>query len=418
MNGSDMDTAPPAILSGAARPILSNATARAIFLDRHALAEPPTGPARGADLLALIDRIGFVQVDSINTVARAHHMILAARRQSYRQPALAPLMERDRGLFEHWTHDASMIPMRFFPHWKLRFARNQAKLADRRRIWQQEGRDDKLDEVLRHISDHGPACSTDVGEGEERGSGGWWNWHPSKTALESLWRIGALSVSRRDAFRKVYDLTERVIPEQYRDQHPDPDETIDWACRAAFERLGFATSGEIAAYWGLITPQEAKTWCGDALRRGDIIEIDVECSGGKSRRVFAAPTILNETPVMPTARVRILSPFDPALRDRKRAEHLFGFNYRIEVFVPEEKRRYGYYVFPVMEGDRLIGRIDMKCQRAEGLLHVRAFWPEPRVVHGKGRGQRLMAELSRMARFAGSDEVTFAPDWLQAPLPG
>ncbi len=417
MDGQDSAGSAPSVTGGNTRPLLANGAARAIFLDRHALAEAPTGAARGAALQTLIERIGFVQIDSINTVARAHHMILAARRQSYRQEALSPLLERDRSLFEHWTHDAAMIPMRFFPRWQLRFARNEAQLADRWKTWRREGYADRFEDVLRHISDHGPACSADVGEDEERSSGGWWDWHPSKTALEFLWRTGALSVTRRDGFRKVYDLTERVIPAEYLTQQPDPEETIDWACRSGLARLGFGTSGEIAAFWALVTPQEAKTWCQEALRRGEIIEIDVECASGRCRRVFALPSVLDEVPPVPPARVRILSPFDPALRDRKRAEHLFGFHYRIEVFVPEAKRRYGYYVFPVLEGDRLIGRIDMKCRRGDGALHVRAFWAEPGVRIGKGRLQRLRSELDRMARFAGSDGTTFEADWLDREVP-
>ena len=122
------------------RPRIGNAAARRIFLDRHALAEPPVGPAKGTDLLCLIRRLGFVQVDSINTVERAHHMILWARRQAYRPKALRLLHERDRAVFEHWTHDASVIAMRHFPHWRLRFRRNEATLADRWTKWGRESR--------------------------------------------------------------------------------------------------------------------------------------------------------------------------------------------------------------------------------------------------------------------------------------
>ncbi|PVB63326.1 crosslink repair DNA glycosylase YcaQ family protein [Labrenzia sp. 011] len=396
-------------------PRLANASARRLFLDKHGLGSAPKGSGKGDDLAAVIDRLGFVQVDSINTVARAHHMILAARRPAYKEKNLKHLLERDRHLFEHWTHDASVIPAAFFPHWRLRFARDKERLIGRWRIWRRNGFEEKFDEVLKQISTHGPVTSATVGEDEKRSSGGWWDWHPSKTALEFLWRTGELSVCGRDGFRKVYDLTERVIPPDHLATRFDTQETIDWAARSALDRLGFASSGEIAAFWDLITPQEAKLWCQNALETGSIVEIEIECVDGTPRKTFACPETLETLDALadPPARVRILSPFDPALRDRKRAERLFGFSYRIEIFVPEPKRKYGYYVFPVLERDRLIGRIDMKALRSEERLHIRAFWPEDGIRMTKGRLARLEAELGRTARFSGCTDISFEPGWLR-----
>jgi uncharacterized protein YcaQ len=262
--------------------------------------------------------------------------------------------------------------------------------------------------------------AAEVGEGEVRGKGGWWDWHPSKAALEYLWQVGELSITRREGFRKVYDLTERVIPAAFRNAAHSKAETVDWACRSALARLGFATSGEIAAYWKAVTPEEAKGWVAAALARGEVDEIAVEGADGSLRRSVAFPGLPAETPPEPPARVRILSPFDPALRDRARAERLFGFHYRIEVFVPEAQRRWGYYVFPVLEGARLIGRVDAKAQRDRGALSVRAFWPEAGVRMGKGRVAALDDALQRLAGFAGCDRVEAAPDWLRedhAPRP-
>ncbi len=395
-------------------PQIGNRTARRLFLDRHGLIAPPHGAAKGAGLAEVIGTLGFVQVDSINTVARAHDMILYARRQSYRPGGWAPLVARHRTHFEHWTHDAAVIPAAFFPHWKLRFARDRARLRERWAKWREPAYEAKFDAVLDRIANHGPCCSADVGEDEERSNGGWWEWHPSKTALEYLWRTGALSVARREGFRKIYDLTERVFPDQHRAPQPDVAETVDWACRAALDRLGFATSGELAAFWDLVAPAEAKAWCADALARGELAEVDVVMADGRLRRHFAWPGTLGAEAPEPSQRVRILSPFDPALRDRKRAERLFGFHYRIEVFVPEPKRRYGYYVFPVLEGDRMIGRIDMKADRSAGVLNVRAFWPEAGARMGAGRRARLEAELERVARMAGCENVAIAADWMRA----
>lgn len=384
------------------RPVLANAQARAVFLHRHLLSDAPSGPGKGADLLELITRLGFVQIDSINTVGRAHDMILRARRMGYRPKNLPPLLERDRTLFEHWTHDAAVIPTAFYPHWQMKLRRDAQLLLTHYAKWRQSGYEEKCAVVLDQIAAHGPVSSRTVGTDEARSNGGWWDWHPSKTALEYLWRSGDLTVTRREGFQKVYDLTERVLDASVTGHVPSEEESIDWLCRAALDRLGFATSGELAAFWDIVTPTEARAWC---ARQNSLIEIDVEGAGGKMRRVFAREDVFDAVPP-PPKRLRILSPFDPALRDRKRAEWLFGFHYRIEIFVPEAKRKYGYYVFPILEGDRLVGRIDCKAIRAEDRLHVQGLWWEQGLRASAARTARLGAELARLARFAGVSEVT------------
>lgn len=391
---------------------LGNDLARRVWLHRNALAEPPSGPAEGAGLLALIERLGFVQIDSINTVERAHHMILWSRRTSYRPANLRPLLERDRSLFEHWTHDAAIIPMAFLPHWRLRFSRRAERLRDRYRAWQGPEFESRLLEVLAHIRDHGPVGSADLGPDTPRGAGGWWDWHPSKTALEFLWHTGEIAVTHREGFAKIYDLAERIYPPR---PAPAPQDTIDWACAAAIERLGFATSGEIAAFWDMVTPEEARRWCAARMADGLLEPIEVEGADGTLRRAFAPPGLVAAASALPAApsRVRVLSPFDPALRDRARVERLFGYHFRIEVFVPQARRRYGYYVFPVLEGESLIGRIDMRARRQEGRLEVAAFWPEPGVAMGRGRRERLQSELDRIARFCGCGAIGHADDWLR-----
>ncbi len=218
---------------------------------------------------------------------------------------------------------------------------------------------------------------------------------------------------RRDGFRKVYDLTERVIPQALRDMQPSQEDTIDWACNAAIDRLGLATAAEIADFWALVTREEARAWCAAACAAGTLVPVQVEAADGTLRPAFARPGTLTTPPPEPPARLRILSPFDPALRDRTRAERLFGFHYRIEIFVPEAQRRYGYYVFPVLQGARLIGRIDVRAQRETGTLALRAFWPEPGVTMPKARLGLLDAELGRLARFAGCQRITRAADWLR-----
>ncbi|MFY0647273.1 winged helix-turn-helix domain-containing protein [Sulfitobacter geojensis] len=396
---------------------LDNTQARRIFLDRHRLSEVPQGGASGDDLLALIDSLGFVQLDSINTVARAHDLILFSRRPRYRPAALKTLYEKQRALFEHWTHDAAVIPMAFYPQWHLRRQRDAKRLRGHWKKDRRAGFEAQFQIILDQIKTEGPVCSGDVGKGETRGSGGWWDWHPSKTALEYLWRSGALCVVGRDGFKKRYDLTERVLEQHLCDDvhAPDEAETIEWCCAQALARLGFATHGELAAFWAHITPAEAREWCAGELAAGRLERVEITGADGSVKQAFARPGLDEDAALdaAPTNRLRILSPFDPALRDRKRAERLFGFNYRIEVFVPEPKRTFGYYVFPILQGDQIVGRIDMKAFRDQNVLRVKALWSEGAVRWGKARQAALEAELERVKRLAGVEQVVFDDGWMR-----
>lgn len=395
------------------RPFLNNQAARRLFLDKHLLLSPGSGAGKGEDLDGVLHGLGFVQVDSVNTLARAHDLILWSRRGRYRPKALEQLVARHRTAFEHWTHDAAVIPMDFYAMWRLKFTRDEARMQQRWPGARREGWTAEIDTVLRHVADNGPACSLDVGGEEKKNSSGWWDWHPSKTALEFLWRSGRLAICHREGFRKFYDLSERVIPVEHLNTHRDDGETVDWAMREALERLGFATSGEMAAFFEIATRDEAKAWCNAAMAAGRIIEADVEMSDGSRRLCFTTETELERASTLPepTSRVRILSPFDPLLRDRSRAERLFGFYYRIEIFVPEAKRQYGYYIFPVLQGDRLIGRLDAK--RNGKVLNVRAFWPETGMRMGKARTAGLTAELERLKYLAGAENVEFDKGWMR-----
>ena len=394
---------------------ISNTDARHLFLERHGLSAAPSGPAHGTHLANVIHDLGFVQLDSINTVARAHDLILFSRRPRYRPKMLERAYKVDGAFFEHWTHDAAVIPMAFYPWWALRRRRDAELLKSRWSNWRRDGFLEQFQPVLDQIKDQGPVCAAQVGDGEKRGSGGWWDWHPSKTALEFLWRSGALAVVHRKGFQKYYDLTERVIEETLIDHIPDEEETIDWCCRNALARLGFATHGEIAAFWDHISPAEAKAWVERAAQAGEVIPAEVEAVDGSWRLVWVLAESDHAASGPPPSRLRILSPFDPALRDRARAERLFGFRYRIEIFVPEAKREYGYYVFPMLEGDRIVGRIDMKAFRADDVLRVKAVWPEQGVKFGKGRTEALEAELHRMLPLAGVSRFEFENGWKRAP---
>ncbi|MGB0410809.1 MAG: winged helix-turn-helix domain-containing protein [Pikeienuella sp.] len=392
-------------------PTLSNTTARRLFMDRHCLAAAPTRKQTKADLLSLINQLGFVQVDSIQTVERAHHMILFARNQTYRKENLVALIEQDRTLFENFTHDASIIPSRFFPYWQCAFKAKAPRLAERWKGYGREGFLEQTDTVLREIARRGPSMTREMGKDEARSSGGWWEWNPSKAALEYLWLTGGLCIARREGFQKVYDLTENVIPAEHLTHTVSREDLVEWACRAALDRLGFATPGDLAAFWALISPAEARAW---ATKQNHLIEIAIENADGSKPRVhFARPDLLDEITPEPPKRIRILSPFDPMIRDRKRTKRLFNFEYTIEVFVPAPKRKYGYYVFPMLEGDRLIGRIDMKADRATSTLNVTGLWLEPKIKFSDARRKRLEAELERQRRFAGLERIDMHEGWIK-----
>jgi uncharacterized protein len=390
--------------------------ARRLVLSLQGLADPPRRRLPTLGVLDLIERLGFLQLDSISTVARAHHMILFARNQTYRPAALKRLHEDERALFEHWTHRiASLLPVRFYPYWRLRFAREQAMIEARFRRWFGDGFALELERLLERVWAEGAIRARDLEALRARPAGGWWDWHAGKTALEYLWRTGRLAIAGRDGFQKIYDLPERVIPETARGYQPSEAELIDWACRAALERLGFASPSEIAGFFGLVSIDEARSWCTRQLGIAALPAIVGSVNGAGPRKLIARPDIeevLKSLPD-PPARLRALNPFDPLLRDRARLARLFGFDYRIEVFVPAARRTYGYYVFPLLEGESLVGRLDMRADRAAGVLEVNGLWMEPGYRLTRTRARLLEAELDRVRRFVGVDSVRFADRYLR-----
>ena len=396
---------------------IENSAARRLFLARHGLGGSFRARMTRAGLLQAITSLGFVQVDSIATVERAHHMILFARNHTYKQQQMAHLLEREAAVFENWTHDASILPTAFYPFWQRIFERKRDRLFTRFNQYHGDAFVQKQQQVLAQIAEHGPQMARDFEDKPDPTSEKWgWNWHPSKAALEYLWRTGGLAVARREGFQKVYDLPERVFGSDVLSHTPTDAELVDWACAGALDRLGFASSGELAAFWNAVSPAEAADWC-DRQSSDDLVEVECACADGdaKPRKYYARPSLLEEManlPPLPGA-VRVLSPFDPAIRNRRRAMALFGFDYRIEIFVPEAKRQFGYYVFPLLEGERFIGRIDMKRDRDTDSLRVSALWLEPRLKLTPARQAKLERELYAVAEFAGVRNVTFSDGYFR-----
>jgi uncharacterized protein YcaQ len=378
---------------------LKNREARWLWLHAQGLGGTPTGKL---DLYGLIHQLGFVQLDTIQVVVRAHHHIIWSRNQNYREPMLDICMRDERQIFEHFTHDASVLPMEFLPMWQRQFVRKKAQID--KSGWFKSMLDAKGREAIKARIRKEGALSTHAFDTQVK-SKAMWARPPHKLALDYMWYSGELATSHRKGFTKFYDLAENIFPEHLRAETLSDNAQLDWLCRAALERLSFATQSEIQKFWDAATAQEVKIWIGK--NEGHLMSVEIENADGTWKQAYANPeieTILAELKA-PSSRLRILNPFDPCIRDRNRVERLFGFNYRNEMFVPAAKRIWGYYVYPILEKDRFIGRIELKADRKKQVLNVINFWQEEGVVWGDARKQKLQGELSRLARFAGLKSI-------------
>lgn len=381
---------------------ISNRDARRLWLHANGLSSAPTGPL---DVMSIIRDLGFVQLDSIQVVSRAHHHIIWSRNNNYRERMLDRLLAEDRAVFEHFTHDASIIPMEFRPYWTRRYKQLEARV----RTWDwHKGMLDRKgrNQILKRIEEEGP-LSTNHFDTKVEGDRAMWRRPPHKLALDYMWYAGDLSTSHRQNFTKFYDLTHRVVPPAVLEDQRTEREQVEWLCDAAMQRLAFATEGDLQRFWAAADKAEVAQWVETHRRR--LTPVRIQSANGEWRKALAPDNIeaLLETAPAPTSRLRILNPFDPAVRDRKRLIRLFGFEYTIEIFVPAAKRRWGYYVYPILEGDRFVGRIEIKADRAVGRLEVLRLWPEAGVDWNANRAEKLEAELGRLARLIG---VSYAHD--------
>jgi len=379
---------------------IDNRTARRLWLTAQGLAQTPTG---AFDLLGTIRDLGFVQLDSIQVVVRAHHHILWSRNQNYRPKMLDRALAKDRAVFEHFTHDASVLPMEFLPMWRRQFNRKAAQMGRAgwvRNLSDAAGRA----EIKARIAAEG-ALSTHAFDTKIDGERHMWSRPPHKLALDYMWYSGELATCHRVNFTKHYDLAERVFPAELRETELPDTEQIDWLCRAAIERLQLATPGEIQRFWEAVETPEVRAWADTA----DLRPVEVQGARGEWTTALAPRDIEDRLAALKpaTSRLRILNPFDPLIRDRTRLARLFGFDYRVEMFVPAAKRIWGYYVFPILEGERFVGRIDLKADRKASALLVQNFWPEPGVRWPDSRQAKLAAELDRLARLAGVERVVW-----------
>src|SRR5262245_29270838 len=395
-------------------PEVDPAAARALFLAAQGLLDDPGRPATTASVARLIDRLGFVQLDSINRVERAHHLILGTRLDRYRPALLDRLAFEKRRLFEHRTYQmAAYIPVELFPYWKPRFARHAARLRKSRWFSGRLGGEAEktIAAVRRRLEREGPLSARHFERAPEQPATGWWDWTPEKTALEFLWWTGVIATSSRDGCDEVYDLIERVLPEAHAAPVPEHAEIVEWACASALERLGAATPSELAKFWDAVSSREAAAWCHRAVSEGRAVHVRLGSQNGAKpkpgvalpdweRRARRAPA--------PPAELRLLAPFDPILRDRARLERMFAFDYRFEAFTPAAKRKYGYYVMPILERDRLVGRFDPRRDSARKALVVGGVWWERGVKPTRARRRALEDALEKLAERIGAKTVEIA----------
>ena len=391
--------------------------ARRLVLWRQGLADRPRRRLTPEGLADLIERLGFLQVDSISTVERAHHMILFARDRSYRPELLRRALEVDRRLFEHWTHDvAAILPMRFYPYWKLRFERERHVVERRFRRWHGDAHQDELGRVLDLVRAQGPIMARDLATARARPAGGWWDWHLGKTALEYLWRTGRLAIARRQGFQKVYDLAERVIPEAARQDEPDHDALIDWACRTALERLGNRRVRARSRASSASSPSRKpgtgasatlggqpclRSWNRRTARRRVNcwrIRTSSSCSPARQNRPPGCACSARSTRCCATGRAWSgcsRSTTVSRCSSRPRAAPTATTCFRCSSATAWSA---GSTCAPIAP------------RRARGRM---ALWMEPGRASTPGRAQRLEAELERIRRFVGVDSVRFADSYLK-----
>lgn len=384
------------------RTIPSEAAAR-LFLSRQHLDRPLRRELNADGLERFVSDAGGLQLDSINVVARAHELTLWSRFGPYDRAALDRLVYGKRALFEYWAHAACLIADGDRPAW----ARAMADYRRRHTGWSSwlKAHPRVLKRVEDEIRRRGPLSSSDFERPADQGkSAGWWDWKPAHHALHYLWMTGRLAVRSRRHFQKSYDLAERVLTPV----EPLPRaEFPRWHLRKTLRALGAAAEADLPRYltFPKLDAAERRRALKALLKSGEAVELAVE---GQSGRWYALAEDLPALDSPPPARgTALLSPFDSLLWHRGRAKALFGFDYKIEVYVPAAKRVHGYYSLPILHDGKLIGRLDPKNRREERRLEVRSvhFAAPPSTEELAGTAGALLS----LARFLGAEETT-APD--------
>ncbi|HYL51933.1 MAG TPA: crosslink repair DNA glycosylase YcaQ family protein [Acidimicrobiia bacterium] len=356
---------------------LSSEEARWLAIDAQGLGRPrPRGPVGRRHIRSVIEAAGLLQLDAINVLARTQFLVLFSRLGSYDVARLHDITGPGGDLFEYWGRMASLLPMAHQPLFRWRMARHgpygdgPTRVA-RRQAWQ-DANAGYIASVLEEVRERGPLRASQLSDPRRR-DGEWWGRRSvGRQALELLFTKGELAAWRTAGFERVYDLPERVIPAAILSQPTPPtDEAHRRLLALAARSLGVATLGDLANYY-LVKQQAAKARVAELLDAGELIEVTVE---GWRDNAYVVPNARPRPPARQHA--TLLSPFDSLIWERSRTRRLFGFDYRIEVYTPPADRKYGYFVLPVLLGDRLVARFDLKADRKTATLRVASAFIEP-----------------------------------------
>jgi hypothetical protein len=380
---------------------LSLASARRIALAAQGFGEKRSEADRTwRHLNAVLARTGLFQIDSVSAVVRAHYMPAFSRIGAYPMPLIDDAASRKpRRLFEYWAHEASYLPVETWPllQWRMANARGNRGIYGRLAEFGRE-RAGYIEEIFRRVEADGPTAASAI-EGP-KGEGGWWGWSDAKHAFEWLFWAGRITTASRRGFERLYDLPERVIPRHIHDQPtPAPGDAIRELLKISARALGIATSADLRDYFRL-SPAEADLRIAELAESGELVPVRVE---GWSQKAFLAAGARTPRKVSCSA---LLAPFDPLVWERGRTERLFGFRYRIEIYTPAHKRTHGYYVLPWLLDEAITARLDLKADRAAGLLRVNGAYAEPGAP--SHAAEKLARDLRAMAGWLGLDDVVAA----------
>jgi len=371
----------------------SNAQARRLALGAQGFNDPrPTGRVDRRHLRRVVDRMGLIQIDSVNVLVRSQELPLFARLGPHPRTLITDA-SRAGELFEYWVHEACHVPVSLHPYlrWQMNSEHRWKAVAELR-----HRRPEFIDQVRIRIRDEGPLAAGDLNQ-RVGPKGTWWDWDDGKIALEHLFFAGEVAAIRRPTdFAREYDLAHRVIPTEILElpTPPEIDARKELLVRAA-RHHGIGIFEDLTDYHRQRNPP-CRPLIRELVEEGRLIETSVEG--------WAKPAYLHPDAVIPrrvTARA-LLSPFDPVVWNRDRTERLFGFRYRIEIYVPAPKRQYGYYVLPFLLGDELVARVDLKADRMSGRLLVQGVFAEPGIDEAHVASE-LAAELVSMAEWLELD---------------
>jgi uncharacterized protein YcaQ len=375
--------------------ILSVDAARALHLSAQGLLQPRRRKASNNDVLEAIRRMGILQIDTINVVARSPYFVLWSRLGDYEPGWLDQHLSEGR-LFEYWAHEACFVPIEDYGLYRHRMIDPEAMGWKYSASWVRE-RAAEVEQVLAHIRANGPTRSSDF-ERSDGKAGGWWEWKSEKRALEMLFTSGALMIARRHNFQRVYDLVERVHPTWDDARMPPLPEVRRQFVLRAVKALGVAKASWIPDYHRTRRPHPDPESLASA---GDLVRARVE---GWDEPAYIHPDHLDTARsaagglLAPTL-TTLLSPFDPVVWDRRRALELFDFDYRLECYTPADKRRYGYFTLPILRRGVLAGRIDAKAHRGSGVFELKSVILEPGVRASERFVRDVATAVLRCARW-------------------